>query len=240
MRKSAKNYYAELRSGYTIKIRQLVPKYDEMIGCIVDLLKLCSPATVLDIGAGVGSLSLLALRELPAAQLTAVEVSEEMISEAREALQTSGSRVSLVHKNILDFSPEGTFDAIFTNLVLHNIAFDRKQKLISRIEDWLSPTGTFIWGDLIRYGDPRIQGHYVRQRIEHARSAGCPEGLIEWNFQKETGDDFPLTMEEIVAVARSAGFDDPQNVWTHDTFAVFVLRKKSMPSNGTGVPAKCR
>ena len=130
MRRSAKNYYVELRNGYTIKIRQLVPKHDDMIGCIIDLLKLCSPAKVLDIGAEVGSLSLLVLRELPIAQLTAVEISEEMMSEAREALQTSVSRVLLVHKNILDFSPEGTFDAIFTNLVLHNIAFERKLELI--------------------------------------------------------------------------------------------------------------
>ena len=45
MKKSAKDYYAELKDGYGAKIRQLVPKYDDMTRCIVDLLKLCSPAT---------------------------------------------------------------------------------------------------------------------------------------------------------------------------------------------------
>ena len=49
MKESAKQYYAELRNGYAVRIRQLVPKYDDMIRCILDLLKLSSPVTVLDL-----------------------------------------------------------------------------------------------------------------------------------------------------------------------------------------------
>ncbi len=226
MKKSAKNYYVELKNGYGDKIRQLVPKYDDMTRCIIDLLDLCSPATVLDIGAGVGNLSLIVLREIPGVQLTTVEASSEMISEAREALKSDANQVSLLHRDILDFSPEGAFDAIFTDLVLHNIPFDRKGELISTISGWLNPGGVFIWGDLIRYRDPQIQDHFIRQRIEHALSAGCSKGLVKRNFEKEETEDWPLTIEETLSVARSAGFDDPQNVWTHDTFAVFFLRKK--------------
>lgn len=229
MKKSAKKYYAELRNGYAVRIRQLVPKYDDMIRCIVDLLKLSSPVTVLDIGAGVGNLSLTVLREIPGAHLTAVEVSEDMISEAREVFQSNAHRVSLHHKDILDFSPEGTFDAIFTNLVFHNIPFDSKGTLISTIRGWLNPGGVFIWGDLIRYSDAQIQDHFICQRIEHAVSAGCSEELIKRNFEKEGGEDYPLTIEKTLRVARCAGFDEVQNVWTHDTFAVFFLRKKNRP-----------
>jgi len=229
MKKSAKKYYAGLRNGYAVKIRQLVPKYDEMTRCIVDLLKFSSPATVLDIGTGIGNLSFIVLGEIPNVQLTAVEASEEMISEARAHLPSNETRVSLLHQDILDFSPAGRFDAIFTNLVLHNIPFDRKSKLISTINSWLNPGGIFIWGDLIRYSDPQVQDYFIGERMVHAASAGCSKELIKENFGKEGNEDYPLTLEETLGVARNAGFDDVQNVWTHDTFAVFFIKKENMP-----------
>ena len=220
-----KDYYAQLKRCYLTKIRQLVPKYDDMARCIVDLVKLRAPSTVLDIGAGVGNLSYIILQELPGVQITVVEASEEMISEAARVLQPASDRLTLVCKDIAEFSPEATFDGIFSNLVLHNIPFDRKAIPVSAIHDWLNPGGVFVWGDLIRYRDPRIQDHFVDQRKAHAISAGCSEELVRQNFEKEAEQDYPLTIEETLEMASGAGFGGAELVWVHDTFAVFLLGK---------------
>jgi len=62
MKKATKDINADLTRDYSTKIRQLVPKYDEMVECIVELHQLCSPRTVLDTGAGIGNISALVLR----------------------------------------------------------------------------------------------------------------------------------------------------------------------------------
>ena len=54
MKKTAKAFYTQLADGYAEKIRQLVPMYDDMVQCIVELLQMGAPEGVLDLGAGVG------------------------------------------------------------------------------------------------------------------------------------------------------------------------------------------
>ena len=39
MKPATRRYYAELKADYAVKIRQLVPRYDEMVECTVDLLE---------------------------------------------------------------------------------------------------------------------------------------------------------------------------------------------------------
>ena len=70
-----------------------------------------------------------------------------------------------------------------------------------------------------------MQAHFVRQRVDFALATGCPSALVTENFDKEEKEDYPLTVAETRRLASDAGFPDPQNVWTHDTFAVFFMRR---------------
>ena len=124
MKEKVREYYADLRQAYPTKIRQLVPKYDEMVDLIVELLRLDEPRTVLDIGAGIGNLSAAVLAGLPETRVTVVEACEEMFGEAAQTLNHYSDRVKLVNRDILDFIPEHGYDAIISNLVLHNIGLE--------------------------------------------------------------------------------------------------------------------
>jgi SAM-dependent methyltransferase len=225
MKRTSRAYYAGLSEHYSLKIRQLVPRYDEMVEVIVQLLRLRTPRNVLDIGAGIGNVTALALEGIPGARVTALELSDEMFEEARANLAPLGDRVRLVHENILEFDPDDGYDAIFTNLVLHNIAVDEKRRLLEKLHDWLKPGGVFIWGDLIRHPDQTVQEHFVEYRKRFARAAGCPEELVRQNFAKEETEDHPFTVEGTLTEARKAGFSHTYPVWTHDTFAICCLCK---------------
>lgn len=218
------DYYAALSDGYAEKIRQLVPRYDEMLDCIVELLALCSPCRLLDIGAGVGNLAAILSERLPNCRITALESSAEMVAAARSALGDVGDRIAILQRDVLDFTPETRFDAIYSNLVLHNLTAGDKARLLGRLRDWLDPDGAFIWGDLIRHPDHRVQDHFVEYRRAFAQAAGCPADLVRENFRKETCDDHPLTVEGTLELARASGFERRSVVWAHDTFAIFQLR----------------
>lgn len=225
MKKAMKDFYADLTRDYATKIRQLVPKYDEMVECIVDLLQLCSPRTVLDIGAGIGNISAVVLSRIPGARVTAVEPSDAMIAQARRLREASGARIEFVHQDILDFVPDGRYGAIVSNLVLHNIPLDERRPLLGRLCEWLEPGGCFVWSDLIRHGDERVQEHFVEYRKAFALAAGCRSELVQQNFEKEASEDHPLTIEQMLDEARRAGFREATPVWTHDTFAILWLRR---------------
>ncbi len=223
MKPATRRYYAELQADYGIKIRQLVPKYDEMVACIIELLEMHAPRTILDIGAGIGNVSEQILERLPAARVTALEPSQEMYADAHARLHPFGDRVELVQRDIRDFSPARRYEAIVSSLVLHNIEPAEKQLLLRSCRTWLEPRGYFIWGDLIRHPDPQAQSYFVEQRKAYAREQGGAEALVRWNFEKEDKEDHPLTVEETIAEGRRAGFESVDLVWAHDTFAIFLL-----------------
>jgi len=225
MKRSTRAYYAGLEADYSVKIRQLVPKYDELVECIVELVRLCAPRRVLDIGAGIGNVTAAVLESVPDVRVTALEVSDEMFRAAQANLEAAGDRVRLVHQDIVDFEPGETYDAAFTNLVLHNIAPVERRRVLEKVHDWLEPGGIFVWGEYIRHPDERVQQYFIEYRKTFARAAGCPEELVRRNFEKEATDDHPPSVEDMLNEGRAAGFGHALPVWAHDTFAVCCLRK---------------
>ena len=224
MRESADKYYAELHRGYDRTIRQLVPRYDDMAQAIIGLIASVSPDSLLDIGPGPGSSTRSILQEISGVRVTAVEASFKMAEEAATALASFGARAQVLCQDVMDFSPENGFDAVVTSLVLHNIPHEGKTELLRRIRSWLHPDGIFLWADMIRYADLRVQSHFVDCRTRYALDAGCTPDLVEWNFRKEEEEDHPLTLSETVDRLVEAGFPSIEVVWAHDAFAVFCAR----------------
>ncbi len=223
----SEGYYAKLSAGYAETIRQLVPAYDDMTETLVSMLALSSPQMILDIGPGAGNLTHRVLHRLPRARLIGVETCDEMVAEANRVLADVSDRCEIRHMDILDFQPSHPLDAVYSNLVLHNIPSAEKRRLLKRIDGWLAPAGVFVWGDLIRYNEPDVQAHFVAERIAYARASGCEERLVRQSFGKEETEDHPWTVVEMLAELKSAGFADPQCVWCHDTFAIVLATKAS-------------
>ena len=221
MLKSAHDYYTVLQQDYTTRIRQLVPQYDALAGCIVDRLRERAPATVLDIGAGVGEMTAQVLEALPDCRVTALDASPAMAAEAARRLRAYGDRVTVMQTGVLQYAPPHLFEAVLSNLVLHNVPFPEKRELLHSIRQWLSDGGIFVWGDLVRHPDPRVQQRLVNERREFALARGCPADLVAWNFRKEAREDYPFTTIKASAELLRAGFASVELVWEHDTFAVF-------------------
>lgn len=223
MDRRASRYYDALGGDYPTSIRQLVPAYDDLTGMIAGLLARAAPTTVLDIGCGEGTLTARILDSVPGARLTAVDGSASMLETARTRVGAGADQVRFVRTDLEEWQGEGPFEAAYSNLVLHNLAPDRKTEVLARIRESLLPGAPFLWGDLIRYEDEGLQEHFVELRIRHARDSGCDEELLRRSFAKEAEDDHPLTLLETLEAARVAGFVRVDPVWMRDTFVLVRL-----------------
>jgi tRNA (cmo5U34)-methyltransferase len=222
MRGSADRYYANLSERYDEKIRQLVPRYDEMVDRVLTLVAESGPLSVIDIGAGPGTLDAALLVQLPQAHLTALDASPAMVTGARAVLEPFGDRAAIVQTDVTQYRPLTRVDAVLSSLVLHNLTPRDRERLLAEVRAWLVPGGTLVWADLVRLPDAAAQREAVTYRRRFALAAGCDPALVDENFRKEADDDHPMTGALMVTTLERCGFVGARIVWTHDTFAVVV------------------
>ncbi|HDD46560.1 MAG TPA: class I SAM-dependent methyltransferase [Candidatus Aenigmarchaeota archaeon] len=232
----AQEFYGSIAERYLVEVRRFVPRYDEMVEQITDLLEMnfanfaredLQEIKMLDIGSGVGNVEVCILQKLPNSHITCIDASPEMVKAFESNLAKYNSyegRVIIVNQDILTFEPEEQYDAILSNLVLHNIPYKEKEGLVRKIRDWLTLDGIFVWGDLIRYKNRDIQNYFVNYRLNFALEKGAQEEFARESFEKEEKYDWPLTIEETLSLAKRAGFQ-ADNVWVHDTFAIFYMKR---------------
>jgi trans-aconitate methyltransferase len=223
--RSADRYYAELSQQYDEKIRQLVPRYDEMMNVVLDLVTQAKPGSVIDIGVGTGALDAVLLEHLPSMELMGIDASAEMVALATPALRRFGNRARVVLTDVRRFRPPHPVAVVLSNLVLHNLSPTAREALLADVHGWLAPGGTFVWGDLIRLPGADAQRSAVAFRRRFALAAGCDPGLVEENFRKEGEEDCPMTTSEMLAVLQDCDLEARRVEWTHDTFAVVAARR---------------
>ncbi len=221
----AQKYYKKLAKKYLVEARNFIPKYDEILKQILDLSQIKNSKKILDIGCGAGNLEELILKKFPNSQITCVEASPKMAQISRSKLAKYKENVKIIKIDILDFKPTEKYGLIISNIVLHNISYDKKEKLLKKIRGWLKSDGIFIWGDLIKYDDKKMQEFFVNYRLKFGLARGGNKKFAKENFEKEEKYDFPFTIEKTLEILRKVGYKQSKKVWNHDTFAIFYMRK---------------
>ena len=71
--------------------------------------------TVLDVGVGSGGVSLCILAHNPNAQITGLEISDDMLSACSDNAQLNNADLELIHSDIYTWRTTRTFDLVVTN-----------------------------------------------------------------------------------------------------------------------------
>jgi ubiquinone/menaquinone biosynthesis C-methylase UbiE len=104
---------------------------------------------VLEVGCGVGAQTVTLARRSPDARFISIDVSEESISGARQAVERAGlTNVEFRHANVFDLPFEsGSFDHVFVCFVLEHLA--QPLEALAILKSQLRPGGTItvIEGD---------------------------------------------------------------------------------------------
>ena len=99
--------------------RALIPRPETeiVVERALDHVRDLEEPRVLDVGTGTGAIALAIADELPTARVTAMDVSEDALSLARENLELTGvnGRVRLVEHDLTSGLGEGEFDLVVSN-----------------------------------------------------------------------------------------------------------------------------
>ena len=135
---------------------------------------------VLELGVGTGLTAERILRQMPNAEYTAVDFSEQMLAGARRRL--SQYNVTFVNGDYSQIDLPNDNDLVVSVVGIHHQETDDdKKSLFQRIYDSLNETGAFIFGDLVTYRNPEEaainEARHFHHLVENARDE---ESLKEW------------------------------------------------------------
>ena len=73
------------------------------------------PKTVLDVGTGTGAVALCLMARLDGIDMTAIDVSDEMLAAAKENFKLNDKTANFINADILSWRTNKTFDLVITN-----------------------------------------------------------------------------------------------------------------------------
>jgi tRNA (cmo5U34)-methyltransferase len=216
-----KQHFEEEARDFDRIILTLIPEYQRMLEALIAALPFDSPAPIklIDLGCGTGTVAQSVLDAFPNAQVTCLDLAENMIAMAQAKLAPHPG-VRFVVGDFMTF--EGEYDAVVSSLALHHLATDEaKSRFYERIYARLRPGGVFYNGDAVLASSNVLQATYMRQwRGFMRRSISEAEIENKW-IAKYRAEDHPAKLLDQLTWLTAIGFADVDVLWKHYNFAVY-------------------
>jgi ubiquinone/menaquinone biosynthesis C-methylase UbiE len=178
------------------------PGYDKLITRIVELANPKKSDTVLDMGAGTGSVSFAFAPKV--SKVVAMDIAENMIKVGRiKAKENNFKNVEFRYGDFENPNYDKKVDIIATSVAFHHLTHEQKRKAITGWYNLLKPGGRVVIGDMMYFFDP------VKERD---RAIKLMTALADRYAVKEKGEDLKSTME------RYSKTDHPIYVYTLKEF----------------------
>jgi tRNA (cmo5U34)-methyltransferase len=163
--------------------------------------------SILDIGSGTGLLSALLIEKFPAATLTLVDISTNMLEIARQRF--SGNDRVIYRAG--DYRYEGldhTYDLICSALSIHHLDHEEKRGLYVRIYSALNPGGVFVNAEQVAGETTDQHRRYMEYWNDYVRRGPLPEE--EWKNALQRRDTLDKMEKLSVQLdwMRATGFSD--------------------------------
>lgn len=211
---------------YDAARRRIIPPFEGFYGTAVEAVSLAGgrPSRILDLGAGTGMLAGFVLDEYPGCEVTLFDGAEQMLDEARQALD--GRPARFVRGDMYGRLPDGPWDAVVSALAIHHLDDDGKRHVFAEALRVLRPGGIFVNSEHVLGPTPFLDSEYRRWHEAEARRAGIDDA--EWAAAEDrmTADHLSPLPDQLGWLAE-AGFDDVDCLFKDRGYAVMFARRPS-------------
>jgi tRNA (cmo5U34)-methyltransferase len=218
-----KQHFEEEAQDFDRIILTLIPDYLQMLNALVAAIPFDSTAVVrvVDLGCGTGTVAQRVLQAFPNAQVTCLDVAENMVTMAQTKL-AQYPHVRWLVGDFDAFDADGKYDAVVSSLALHHLVTDDdKRRFYRRIYNALDPGGVFYNADVVLGSNDFLQAVYMREWRTFMRG-GVSDTEIEGKWiPKYHAEDRPAKLVEQLSWLAEVGFVDVDVLWKHYNVAVY-------------------
>jgi tRNA (cmo5U34)-methyltransferase len=223
-----KQHFEEEAQEFDRIILTLIPHYPTMVQALVQAIPFerSMPVQVIDLGCGTGMAAAKILEYFPNAQVTCLDLAENMIAYARARL-ASYPRVKCAVADFRAFEFADKYDVVLSSLALHHLVTGvDKRDFYHRIYESLNPGGVFYNADVVLASNDYLQGIYMNEwRRFMRKSISDAEIESKW-IPKYQEEDRPATLISQLAWMLEIGFVDVDVIWKYFNFAVYGGTKR--------------
>lgn len=217
------NKYAE---SYDQARAKLIPCYSDFYKTVTKIIPFTSstPLSLADLGAGTGLLSEQIIKAYPQADMTLVDISEEMLNIAKKRL----ARYANVEYHLSDYSsslPAGHFDLIVSSLSIHHLSDQSKKSLFGDIKKSLKANGIFINADQVLGENEDIERTYQAMWQTEIKEKGTTETELNEALDRMKEDKM-ATLANQMKWLEEANFSDVTCWYKNFRFAVYSATNK--------------
>lgn len=222
-------HFDKAAPGYDRGCRRFVPDLDGFYGAVVEDLRFGrdEELRVLDLGAGTGLLSATVAEKFPAAKITLVDFSEEMLRVARRRFAGHPGRFEF---RVMDYAreplpgkPRG-FDLVVSALSIHHLTHGDKRETFEKVHASLACGGRFVNADQVQGETPEAERHYHEDRLHRATEAELSDEVPTAALPHIKAVE-KATPREQMTWLRQAGFEEVECHYRNNQFVVYGGRK---------------
>lgn len=218
-------FFDGIAGEYDGAIARCVPRYAEMLEAILGYLPPgFAPARILELGCGTGNLTARVRARFPAAALTLVDVSAEMLDACRRRF-AGDARLGFLELDFRALEPEpASVDLVVSSISLHHLTHDEQAALFARLRRGLAPGGVFAYGDQFAGATPDLYREHMARWQAAARALGA--GRAEWDtwMAHQAAHDHHAPLASHLEWLRAAGFATVDCVWRYVLWTVVQAR----------------
>ncbi len=224
MIKSIEEQFNSIAHKYDSRRKDLIPCFDDYYGTIIDLLPEHNQSPkILDIGAGTGLLTQMVYEKFPNAEITLIDIADEMLDVARDRFHGINS-VSYVTADYTKYNFTKKYDIIVSALSIHHLSHSDKEELYTACYKMLTPNGVFINGDQFLGTSAENEELYQKWWIAKMREANLSDDEFEgWKIR--TAMDKTATVNNNLQWLEGAGFSNADIFYKNRNFGVIYGEK---------------
>lgn len=222
-----KKHFNKEAEAFDEQVQKNIPCYNEMLTALINAIpdKNKNPK-ILDLGCGTGNITQKALTRFPDAEVTCLDLSENMIEIAKDKL-SDYEKIEYIVGDFTQMQIETKYDVILSSLALHHIPNDEeKESMYKDIYEALEKDGVFYNADVIKANSNYNEELNNKIAIREMKENGVTDEEITEHKGKRDANDIPTTLINHIKMLENVGFEEIDVIWKHYSNAVYGGTKK--------------